>query len=673
MNWPFFSKNNSKKEYYLGLFLKDEEGVVLLISSDNGTIKVEEKEKLVYSNGWENLSNDVDDVLYKLEKKINKQLDKTIFFVYSHFVDEKIGDIKKPYLQKIKELVKNLELTALGYIECFEAVSTYLQEKEEIPLTGILVELDKSDLSIFIYKGGKISHRMNLAKTDNIGDDLARGMAHLKGKFLLPSRIILYNSHDLDSAMDKILTYRWDESYFIQLPRVDILQEEEVIEGLINIFGQQIGSKKHEETALNEDKKEPTETFGFMINQDIEEKNVTLPKETAEIKIKKDSPLKGIVGKIKDIFKNLPKFKAAPVFSGKITMIVGAVIIILGLFLNEYFFHKADIRLFLSSSQISKSGTFNIDYHTATVSANFSQSTATTGQKDIGDPAQGEVTISSFDDNEKTFAKGTVLTGNGLKFILDSDTKVASSSLAADGSAKLPGKVKASVTASAIGPESNLSHGTRFQIDDLSTNTYFAINESDFSGGSKKTVRTVSKADEQNLEKAILDKYKSQNNSTNTTDEAIPSLTETKLSKETFSHEIGEESNDLVLNATAETILTLYDKNNLLDQIMASIKDQIPDGFSINKSEINYSISKATVSDNKVELELNIKAKAIKRIARTNLLEAIIGKDKKSLENILKQQFKVEGYDLKIAEPLPLLNNLLPFFQKNINLTVTSL
>ena len=159
MQFPSFSKKTRKQSYYLGIFLKEEEGILLVISQGLSGAVVQEKEKFSYSNGWENLSNDIDEILYRMEKKLNYQFKKTIFFVYSHLVDDKTGDIRKPYLQKIKDLVKNLEIEAVGYIECYEAVSSLLEEKEEIPLTAVLVELDKSQIGIFVYKGGKLSSK----------------------------------------------------------------------------------------------------------------------------------------------------------------------------------------------------------------------------------------------------------------------------------------------------------------------------------------------------------------------------------------------------------------------------------------------------------------------------------------------------------------------------------
>lgn len=682
MNLPFFSKNNSKVEYYLGLFLKEEEGTVLVITKNEGKIEVRENEKFSYSNGWESLDSDIDEVLYRVEKKIDRNLDKTIFFVYSHLVDEKAGDIKKPYLQKIKMLVKNLELTPIGYIECYEAVASVLEKREGTPVNGILVEIDSHDLSLFVYKGGKITFRNSLAKTDNIALDLIKGMDELKGKLLLPSRIILYNSHDLDASAEKILSHHWGEDFFIQLPRVDILGEEEVIGGLTDIFGVQIGGNEIMMTSEKRDEtKTQQESFGFLMNQDVAELAPIQPEPVMAQDI--DLPLKKTNFTIPKVdlsflsgLKNIPNaLKGLPsILTGKATIIVGMVIIILSLFLNEYFFHKADLKIYLSSEKITKEAVFDLDYTIASSSASFSQSTATTGQRQIGDPARGEVVVHNFEDDVKTFAKGTVIDTAGIKFVLDTEVKVASSSLASDGSAKLPGKEKVSVTSSAIGPESNISKGKRFNIEGESPSVFFAINEANFAGGSRRSVRTVAEEDMEKLDEAIIKLAKEEVKlPKGAKGELVSNLTETTLSESEYSAEVGEESDTLSLKADAVTTFYLYNRRELLDKILDLTKDQVRSGFEIEESFINYKFSDAEVEGDKVKLSTAIDARAVKKAAKEDIMSTIIGRGEGSLEELLKGKFSIEGYDLKITSPVPFLKKNLPFFKQNINLTITTL
>ena len=70
MKFPFFSKKPGKDDTYLGLFLKEEEGIALILTRQQGKIVIKEKEIFQYTNGWENLTEDVDEALYKLEKNL---------------------------------------------------------------------------------------------------------------------------------------------------------------------------------------------------------------------------------------------------------------------------------------------------------------------------------------------------------------------------------------------------------------------------------------------------------------------------------------------------------------------------------------------------------------------------------------------------------------------------
>ncbi len=87
MKLPFFSKSAKKEKQYLGVFLKEAEGIVLLMSLADEGIIIEERQRFVYSNGWENMSEDIDSVLTVFETTYKILPTETIFFVYSHFIE----------------------------------------------------------------------------------------------------------------------------------------------------------------------------------------------------------------------------------------------------------------------------------------------------------------------------------------------------------------------------------------------------------------------------------------------------------------------------------------------------------------------------------------------------------------------------------------------------------
>lgn len=665
MKLPFFLKNKiGKSKNYLGLFLKEEEGIVFVLYEESGKMMIREKEHFHYSSGWEHIKEDIDEVLFRFEQKLDISLDQTIFFIYSHFIDEKTGDIRKPYIQKIKEIVKNLELHALGYIECSEAVLHFLEKKEEMPLTAILVELDKTNIGVFVYKGGRVSYRKALSRTDSLIDDLLTAFEDLKGKFLLPARIILYNSKDLDDESTKILTYRWSEDYFIQLPRVEILKEDDTIEGLMNVFKEQLLKEGGKVKMQAPEKKE---VLGFVIGEDVQEEE---KKEVVQAKNKRIQ---------------LPKLQIKKFsISKRLSIVFGIIFIVLGLLLNELFFHTATLIVYFPSDSVSKelviktaisdSNDLPLPVLVSTSSATFTDSKATTGNRYIGDKAKGEITVYNTNlSQEKLFKKGATITSNGLQFIFEDDVKIASASAAADGSI-LVGKNRVKMSAVEIGDEYNLVKGITFKIDDTS----YALNENPFTGGSKKEVQTVSKKDTDDLRASLMNKTKNPTKENTKgalykNEEIISQLSTIELRDLIYSKEIGEEASTITLQGTVDIIYLYLKKDMLLKYLIDKLLPEVKNGFSLEENRVRYTINSADKTNNEITLNLSINAKVIKQISKDEIVKNIVGKSKSSVESLLKKQYQAEGFNLTIKEPLPILNLILPFLKNNIRVVISSL
>lgn len=665
MKIPFFEKKSKENHHYLGIFLKEQKGILIFMSNESGELKIIDKLNFDYTNGWENLIEDVDENLYKLEEAHKITFSKTIFFLYSHLVDDITKNIKAPYLQKIKALVKNLDLEPLGYIECYEAISNYLEKKEQNPLNSIILEIDKSQLGVFIYQGGRLIYKNTIAKTDYIVDDFLAAVSHLKDEnIFLPSRIIVYDSDNLDKEVEDLIRYRWDKNFFIQIPKIEILKEDEVIDGLLKVFSKQIELEKNIE-------QEAKENFGFVIGKEVETKKTSFETKKINFNLPK-------LALPSFNFQLLNNFKIPRVdfnLNSNFLVIIGFLTILLGLFINEYFFHKASLTIYLPSQIIDKKIETNIDYQIATSEAEISETITTTGKKDIGEKAKGVVTIHNFDDKEMLFNKGTILQANGLKFLLDDDVKVASSTLTADASAKLPGKKEVSITAENIGEEANLNKGTRFKIDNLSENLYFAINDKALSGGSKRQIKTVSASDIANLEAKVLEKAKKQklNIKFSQNQLVLTDLNDYEISEKKFSKELGEEADSITLNSKIKINVYLYKKDDVSNILINDLKKDLRSDLVLEKNNINFRILQAKKNNDQLNVLLQVRAKAVANFDKNKALELVLGKNKNQLETILKNNFKIQGYNLIINKNLPIIENYLPFFKKNIDLKISGL
>lgn len=677
MKLPFFSKSSDANKTFFGLFLKEKGGIGLVLKSEAAKIVLLDQEKFNYTDGWEHLAEDIDNLIVKLEQRTKVKLQETIFFVYSHFIDEKTKEIKKPYLQKIKDLLKNLNLKALGYIECYEAIIHYLGKKEQLPLTAVILELDKSELSAFVYKRGKLVYAKTLAHTDNLIDDLLACFTEIKGKFLLPSRIILYNSKDLDNESTKIVTYRWSEEFFVQLPRVEIVKEHELIQGLLDVFAEQFQHKAKQAEFI--DKQSPSEIMGFVIGGDVRDEKIRITTEDKSLAIPKISLLPA-VNAVKSFGKKIIGFSGS--LGRRWTIVLGLFLIFSGIFLHEYFFHKALLTILLPAKILKKDFTLTSDelkVQTNSKIIELKDTKATSGKKEVGDRAHGSVTLHNFDDKEKIVTKGTIVDTSGIKFSLDQEVKIASASVVTinGGLVKQPGKSKGNATAVEIGPQGNIAGNKQFKISDLPTSLYFGVNESPFSGGTKKDIKTTAKKDMEELEKTILESAKKQKpdqlDKDNLDKKALNQLTETSIIESKFDKELGEESESLNLQAKVKTTYYTYSEKDLIAIVEKELTGILERGYVLEKQRISNSIKNADMKDTKITLRINSSAKSLKDISKEEILKQTKGKSRDSIKELLENNFKVGGFELEIEPKLPILRDTMPLFEKNINIKFSSL
>ncbi len=686
-----FQQKKNPEDIYLGLFLKEKAGAVLFIERKRDKLEILAKEQFSYTNGWDNIVEDVDDTLYKLETQTKKSPEKTIFFIYSHFVDDTTHDIRSPFLHKIKELSKNLELKPLGYIECHEGIAGYLEKRDGVVPTCTLIELDGSFLTAFVYKGGKVLYKETIQRSQEIIDDLIPILEKVNHIAMIPTRVVIYDSKNLGVEAEKILSYRWSSELFMQLPKVEVVTDQDLLESLISVFSTQVLPSATEIPRSTSSK----ETFGFVIGGDVgpraDREQELIDESTPVIAEQKANVFAGVMGPITEFLRKFntwaksyfSRLKTVPI---PILALVGVCLIGLALFLMEFYFHKADVTIFFPGKQIEKtfplvastsSGPASLKLTSGSTTTQFSDSKSTSGKKDIGEKAKGAVTIynSSLTDG-KNFSKGTTITSpNGIAFVLGSDVKVASAS--GDAAAITPSTSKGDIAAKDIGQEGNLSAGTKFTIEGESA-VVIAKNDSAFTGGVKRTVQTVSKQDIEDLKKQAIDKAKEYNdkevekNLQNGT-KILKDLSEVDLNDPQFSKNAGEEADTISLKSNTKITYYSFKQDELLKFIMSQLKDQIAQGYELPKDTIRYSVKKITKKKDGFELTLEVKAKEVKSLAKDEAENMLVGKKEVDLEKLFKEKYGASGLEFQVHSPLPLFKDRLPFFKRNIVFKVSYL
>lgn len=690
-----FLKRTGNSDVYFGLFIKEAEVIGFIFENRLGRLELVAEEKSALTNGWDNLIEDIDEMIFSLEQKTKKHLDKVIFFVYSHFIDQNTKEMKKTYLPMFKDIVKHLELKPMGYIECFEAVASYFEKKDQSPLTAILVELDKTNLGVFVYKGGHKSFIKNMSRTENIVDDLEAVFNDVRGDLMLPSRIILYDSYNLHDESTTILSHKWNSELFVQYPRVEILNPDKLHKGLMNIFESQINSNNFP-VVEEKETEEKKEVLGFAIGEEVEPEKEDFEERTgiehkarSAIKLPKFKLLQlSLLGNFLSAIKGrMPSFSGQQRFSKSyLTVAAGIILIFIALFSIEYFFHKANLNIMFPSKQLSKTldlqmtlgevsdDSFKINQETMT--ADLSEKKETTGKREVGEKARGEVTIYNFGDRDRLFNKGTALETNGIKFVLSEDVKVASASEA--GGNLVSGKGKAKVEAVNFGTEGNIDKNQKFKVAELTEPSYARNDTAAFTGGTKKQVKTVAKQDIENLKALILKKAKEQaieklRAESKTGEELLDDLTVTELDKIELSKETGEEADQLTLTATANTNYYTYSPTEVRSFLQKSFQGEVSSGFKLNEDKITFELNDAEIDEDEISVNVVAKTKLMKDIVNGDIAGKIAGKKKNDIEQILKKDFQASGYEIRINSPIFFFENWLPFFKKNISLTISSL
>lgn len=714
MNLNPFSLLKKTNKGYIGLLLRETDGIIMYLEShpDTSTMERIDSEKFSLTNRWDHLADDVDDALYKLEVRTKKTFDDIIFFVYSHLVEPETHQLKRQHLASIKNLVKSMELKPLGFIEVYEAYLTYLSDKDRQGLTSLLVESDESNLTVFVYQSGKLISQLSTLRKKSFISDLVETLVSIKESVMLPPRIILLPSKDTQEGAD-LVEYNWDSAIFHHQPSITIATEEEMIQSLIYAFATQMqvlpstkdsepndpelvdalprDNDLDEDIALDEPadfvqhnvppREEATERMGFVIGgMDGDDSDVVDRSEMLKPAFR--NPLETFLrsswkqaSEVLSRLGTLRLFRSRRLFIHS-SIIIGSILILVGAFLMEFNLHTAVVTMTLPSQKIEISKSFdtsNIGMKEATESSTFDARVAATGVKNIGQPAKGSVTIyNSSLSQGKNFPKGTVITGPGnLSFTFDSDVKIASAS--GDAADIVSSTAKSAVTASAIGPESNLASGTKFSVADESGTTVIAKSDGSFTGGTRTQIQVVSDKDVAKAESLIKEKARSfvkeQVGKKLTTDALLlDSLTTIDIQSKDTDKAVGAEADSVTLKATVAVTYSYVSKDRIKDSLTKAVQPKVQKGLVVDQKNLSYTLLKVVSKDGVTLLSIRSIVRAVPPVDEKEILSSIAGKTVGTLQNLAKEKYHAQSVEFVIEHPIGVLKKILPPFSNNIKL-----
>jgi hypothetical protein len=194
----------------------------------------------------------------------------------------------------------------------------------------------------------------------------------------------------------------------------------------------------------------------------------------------------------------------------KVFLGVGALVVIILLFVLNWWFKSATVTIYAKGAKINVSFNFTVDpaaktsdiatgvlaARTLTSSKDLSATATATGKKDVGTKAAGTITITNYCYNPGTLAAGTTFTsGGGAKFVSNAAVAVPDANTVAGVCQSK--QVTVGVTSAQNGDQYNLAPTgyTVSGIPSAGPSPYMTFQGNQMSGGTSKQVTVLTQAD----------------------------------------------------------------------------------------------------------------------------------------------------------------------------------
>jgi len=682
-----FSKNLIKKnDLFILIVLTDQSIQAALWQVIDQKIVILNKSKVRFYSTQEEQLIQLDESLQDLGKK-SEETDQVLFAFEPHWVEN--NAILESHEQELKKITESLSLEAIGFVLITEAIHQFLI-KENSYLSSIVLYMGTNFLDLMVIKQGKTVGSLSVGRSQDIVSDVHEALARLEQNFSanglkLPPNIILSSSvidqEKLRLYQQQLFTLDWTDQFnFIQKPIIEVIDPDRLLEIIAKNCGEaiakQIGIISMQSEAETDasvfqsiDKEEKEEfhqaSFGVPISA-VKAQQVADVKDDkkeeqqqGEIETKKDRLFDSrkrflkFLPTFKNLKKDSPKISSRDKkFNFKIIIILSVIIGIIASAIIYYFLlknsYQVTVVLSPDTQTIQQTATIILDPTIATsdpannllkasvvnYEVSDSQETQTTGIKEVGEKAQGEVVVFNKTDEEKTFSAGTVFKAENLEFEATEDFVVPAASVeeTEDGEGEIRefGRLKIILTAKEIGAEGNISNKTEFRIEDFSTNTYSARAEEDFSGGSSREIRVVSQEDHQellvNLRQRLLKKAREElGENAGQADYVIPTEVY-QIVEETYSDEIGEEVDKVSLSLTISLQGLTYTTKDLIALSQAVLENDVPQNYIFTDQEPTVDPRVITEEDSdRVSLEAEISGIVKAVVVEEDLKEELVG------------------------------------------------
>lgn len=714
-----FGKKEQASEFFFALNIGTEKLTAALWQLEGKQLRILETASQNYNSNEEIVS--VSDKLLDQVLGIKEIEPQKILFGVpnSWLIDD---NLKDEYLKLLRSFVKDLELTPMAYVAGSHALIHFLEKKEGIPITAILVGFEQSHITVTVARAGKLDGVKIVTRGETSGADIEKALLKFTDVETLPSKILIYgeDTETLEKLKSQLLSFSWMANLsFLHFPKIDILGANLEIESVCLAGGSEINSDiEFKEQTINksqvkpidiaepkeaEEKPQPEadqpladDDLGFVVgdvSNQVKEEEELIPVDPdldRQLEIE-DFEAEGEVAVAppppanKQTKFNIQRF--IPSFTLGLPIIISVLVIIL-LLVSYVIFPKATVKIFVEPKVLENDTQVTADPKQDQVNEEAkiipgqivdteisgSDKANATGKKQVGDAAKGTVIIYNKTSDSKTISKGTILTSSsGQKFTIDSSVNIASQS--ASDSGITFGKGTANATASSVGADGNIPSDSDLSVAGFSGSQVSAKSQGNFSGGTSKEITVVS-SDDQNkllaklasdLRKQAQQKLQEKLSSKKILEEGLGE----EIVKKSYSKNINDQASEFSLSLTVRYKGTAFEDKDLKQIVSKLVTTQVPEGFQLDltQTETQADVSKLE-KDGKLIFLARFKAKLLPKLDIDKIRNQIKFKTTQEVSDILKGIDNVLGSEIKITPNLPGPLQRLPLLGKNINIEV---
>lgn len=338
-----------------------------------------------------------------------------------------------------------------------------------------------------------------------------------------------------------------------------------------------------------------------------------------------------------------------------------------------------DVKAIVGQSDISVENS-TIPAFKVEVTESDSQTIPTTGTKEVGEKAKGEVTLINKTSNDIEIKKGTTLSlissdKKNIRFKTTEDVKVDKASDPNDSATY--GRKKVKVEAENFGDAYNLDDKENFEIDDEDTDDIIGENEGDISGGTLENVNVVAQADIDSLKKSAED-FMKQKVEASLVQKVVPGqeLQESSIEFKTvaaqYDKALDEEADELTLNITMSGAGIAYDSNMLREIVNELVRDFVPEQFDLSDdAKIDYEVAPTRNADgNSLNLQVKINSTLTPKLNEDKLKEDLSGMTIGEAQDYLDKIPDKRGFEIIVSPNMPEWMMRIPPRPQNISINI---